>query len=229
MPDPPREPITRLVRRLRRRSARDAGAGPWLRIGVKAAVLGGLLALYDPLNRGPARWSPEIPLDEHIPLVKQMVVPYVSVLALGPLTLLFLLVTSVRLARSMIISGILLLVAAYPFYVFAQTHMTRPEVTGDDVFAGLLRAVYGGDDAYNCFPSLHTGFSVIIAVHWLRYDRRAGGPVALWCALIIASTLLVRQHYIADMLAGLAVAALACWTALRVVGPPQLSERASSP
>ncbi|WP_242903026.1 phosphatase PAP2 family protein [Actinomadura terrae] len=223
MPDPPREPSKR-----RTRWAEAAAASPWPRIGIKAVVLGGLLALYRPLNRGPARWSPKIPLDEHIPLVKQMVVPYVSVLALGPLTLVFLLVTSVRLARSMLVSGILLLIVAYGFYVFAQTHVARPEVTGDDVFAGLLRAVYGGDGAYNCFPSLHTGFSVIIAVHWLRYDRRAGAFVAVWCALIIASTLLVHQHYIADMLAGLAVAALACWTALRIAGPPQVSGRASS-
>jgi membrane-associated phospholipid phosphatase len=191
------------------------------------ALLGGLFTLYGPLNEGPARWSPKTPLDERIPLVEEMVIPYVSALALGPLTLLLFLLTSARTARSALIAGIVLLAVAYPCYLFAQTHVARPEVTGDDVFSGLLRTVYGNDDAYNCFPSLHTGFSVIIAVHWLRYDRRIGRCVAAWCALIIASTLLVHQHYIADMLAGFAVAALACWVGARATAQEADSASAS--
>ncbi|SEG34092.1 PAP2 superfamily protein [Thermomonospora echinospora] len=180
------------------------------------ALLGGLFALYGPLNEGPARWSLKTPLDAHIPLVEEMVIPYVSALALGPLTLLLFLLTSTRTAQSALIASIVLMVVAYLFYVFAQTHVARPEVTGDDLFSRLLRMVYGNDNAYNCFPSLHTGFSVIIAVHWLRHDRRIGGYVAAWCALIIASTLFVHQHYIADMLAGLATASFACWAAARL-------------
>ncbi|REE98197.1 phosphatase PAP2 family protein [Thermomonospora umbrina] len=183
------------------------------------AVLAGLFTLYGPLNEGPARWSPKTPLDERIPLVEELVIPYVSALALGPLTLLLFLFTAVRLAQSALLAGVLLLVVAYLFYVFAQTHVARPEVTGDDVFAATLRMVYGNDDAYNCFPSLHTGFALIIAVHWLRYHRRLGVYVAAWCALIMASTLFVHQHYIADMLAGLTVASLACLVSARIVRP----------
>jgi len=175
-----------------------------------------LFAFYHPLNEGPARWSPKTPLDDHIPLIKELVVPYVSALALGPASLLLFLVTSARVARSSLVASVLLLVIAYLFYVFAQTHVPRPEVPGDDVFSRLLRLVYGNDNAYNCFPSLHTGFSVIMAVHWLRYDRRIGRWVAAWCALIMVSTLFVHQHYIADMLAGLAAASFACWAAARL-------------
>ncbi|WP_067454498.1 phosphatase PAP2 family protein [Actinomadura macra] len=202
-----------------------------LTTAVLIAVFGGLLALYRPLNDGPARWSPRTPLDEHIPLVVEMVIPYISVLALGPFTLVFFLLTSARLARSALVAGIVLLIVAYPFYIFAQTHVARPEVTGEDVFSKLLRLVYGGDNAYNCFPSLHTGFSVILAVYWLRHRRRAGRYVAAWCVLIVASTLFVHQHYIPDMAAGLAAGSVACWVGLRFMGrpPAQVSERPSSP
>ncbi|QXJ23747.1 phosphatase PAP2 family protein [Actinomadura graeca] len=194
------------------------------------AVFAGLLALYIPLNHGPARWSPKTPLDDHIPLIKEMVVPYVTVLALGPFTLVFLVLTSVRLARAALVAGIVLLLVAYPFYAFAQTHVPRPEVSGDDVFSTLLRLVYGGDNAYNCFPSLHAGFSTIIAVYWLLSRRRAGRYVAAWCALIIASTLFVHQHYVPDMVAGVTAGLFAGWVGLRIVRPPgQASERASSP
>ena len=87
------------------------------------------------------------------------------------------------------------------------------------------------DDRWAADASLHTGFSTIIAVHWLLYSRRAGTYVAGWCVLIIASTLLIHQHFIPDMVAGLTVSLGACWTALRIVGrpPTQVSERASSP
>ncbi|MFC6885020.1 MULTISPECIES: phosphatase PAP2 family protein [Actinomadura] len=189
-----------------------------------AAVLGGLFLLYGPLNQGPAAWNVRTPLDEHVPLVTPMVVPYVSALALGPLTLLYFAATRVRLAQSALLAGIALLAVAYLFYFFAQTRMDRPEVTGGDPFSALLRTVYGSDDAYNCFPSLHTGFSVVIGVHWLWSGHRAGPYVAGWCCLIIASTLLVHQHYLADMLAGLAVAGAACLLARRTVAARHTGE-----
>ncbi|HEX2314216.1 MAG TPA: phosphatase PAP2 family protein [Thermomonospora sp.] len=190
----------------------------WAPTVVLLVALGGLFALYGPLNRGPARWSARTPLDERIPLVEEMVVPYVSALALGPLTLVLFLVTAPRLARSALVAGVVLLLVAYLFYVFAQTRMERPPVTGDDVFSATLRLVYGTDGAYNCFPSLHTGFSLIMAVHWVRYHRRVGVWVAGWCVLIMVSTLLVRQHYLADLVAGLVVAGLACGVGARVTG-----------
>jgi membrane-associated phospholipid phosphatase len=182
---------------------------------VLTVVLVGLFLLYPVLNHGPARWSPRLPLDEHIPLWEPMVVPYVSALLLGPATLVYFAVARPRLARSALLAGIMLLVTAFLFYVFAQTQMERPEVTGDDPFSALLRLVYGNDNAYNCFPSLHTGFSVVIGVHWLWSGHRAAPYVAGWCVLIMASTLLVHQHYIADMLAGLVVAGTACLLARR--------------
>ncbi|MFB4314779.1 phosphatase PAP2 family protein [Actinomadura sp. 21ATH] len=182
---------------------------------VLTAVLAALFSLYPVLNHGPARWSPRMPLDAHIPLWEPMVVPYVSALLLGPATLVYFAVKRPRLAHSALLAGIMLLVTAFLFYVFAQTRMERPEITGDDPFSALLRLVYGSDQAYNCFPSLHTGFSVVIGLHWLWSGHRAGRYAAAWCVLIMASTLLVHQHYIADLLAGLAVAGAACLAARR--------------
>ncbi|GAA4227612.1 phosphatase PAP2 family protein [Actinomadura meridiana] len=194
---------------------RQSGRDITLMLGLAAAV-GALYLLYHPLNQGPARIDLKTPPDEHIPLVTPFVVPYVSVLLLGPLTLTTLLVVDARLAKSALIAVVLTLVIAYVFYCFAQTHVPRPVVTGGDVFSRALRGVYGNDEPYNCFPSLHNALSVIIAVHWLRLTPRFGRYVAVWCGLIMASTLLVHQHYVADLAGGAAVAVVSCGVGLRL-------------
>jgi membrane-associated phospholipid phosphatase len=81
----------------------------------------------------------------------------------------------------------------------------------------MIRDVYAGDNPYNCFPSLHTSISTILAVYWLRVNRRLGILVAVWVALIVASTVLIKQHYLADLVAGLALAFAAVWAVGKVL------------
>ncbi len=44
---------------------------------------------------------------------------------------------------------------------------------------------------------------------WWRVDRRAGWIAAIWATLIVLSTVFVKQHYVPDLVAGLAVAGAA--------------------
>jgi membrane-associated phospholipid phosphatase len=53
---------------------------------------------------------------------------------------------------------------------------------------------------------------------WLRLHRRAGIVVALWCSLIIASTVLIHQHYLADVAGGIVVGWLAVAISSRIIG-----------
>jgi membrane-associated phospholipid phosphatase len=185
-----------------------------------AAVLAGLFAFYGPLNQGPERWVLKTPLDARIPLVKPFVIPYLSIFAVAAVTLPVFVLRSVRIARSTLLAGILTLAVAYLFYAFAQTYVVRPVVAGDDVFSRLLRVVYGNDNAYNCFPSLHTGFSVVMGLHWLWFSPRTGRYIAAWCGLIVLSTVFVHQHYVADMAGGIVVAGTACLVSRRLAGRP---------
>ncbi|MGH3393023.1 MAG: phosphatase PAP2 family protein [Actinomadura sp.] len=182
-----------------------------------AAVLAGLFTLYGPLNQGPERWVLRTPLDERIPLVKPLVVPYLSIFVVAAVTVAAFLWRSVRLAQSLLLAGVLTLIVAYLAYAFAQTYVARPVVTGDDVFSVLLRYVYGNDNAYNCFPSLHTAFSVVMGVHWLWFAPRTGRYDAAWCGLIVVSTVFVHQHYLADVAGGVTLAVAACLIARRLV------------
>jgi membrane-associated phospholipid phosphatase len=58
---------------------------------------------------------------------------------------------------------------------------------------------------YGNFPSMHVGLSVPVVVA----NYLVGGPIAgtislLWAALIALSTLFTKQHYLLDVLAGIA-------------------------
>ena len=98
------------------------------------------------------------------------------------------------------------MLVSYAVYFFLQTEVIRPAVAGTDLLSRMIRDVYAGDNPYNDFPSLHTSLSTIIAIHWWRTDRRLGIIAAAWTALIVASTVFVKQHYVADVASGLLLA-----------------------
>jgi membrane-associated phospholipid phosphatase len=91
--------------------------------------------------------------------------------------------------------------------------VARPEVIGESLLSRLLRGVYRADNPYNAFPSLHTGFAVVFGWHWWWLNRRAGVVAACWAGAIVASTVLVHQHYLADVAGGFVVATAASFTA----------------
>ena len=182
-----------------------------------AGVVIGTNLIYGALNHGPNRIFLRTPLDDAIPVVPVFAVPYVSLIPLVGVSLVVMLVLRVRIYRSAAFAMITAWFVSYAFYLVLQSYVDRPMIIGTDIFSSMVRTIYSADAPYNDFPSLHTSLSVIVAIHWLRIDRRIGIPVALWTSLIVASTLLIHQHYVADVALGLVVAAGASWLAPRVL------------
>ncbi|MEV3937129.1 phosphatase PAP2 family protein [Glycomyces sp. NPDC049804] len=185
---------------------------------VLVAALAGLSACYGPLNHGPEDMVLRTPIDERIPLVPAFVIPYLSVFALAAVTFLVFALRAADLLLSTLLAAVILLLIAYTVYFTAQTHVARPDELGTGLLWDGLRLVYGNDEPYNAFPSLHTGFSTVFAIHWLRYGGRAGMLFTAWCALIVVSTVFVHQHYLADLAGGIAAASLASFIAWRCRG-----------
>jgi membrane-associated phospholipid phosphatase len=178
------------------------------------AILGTNL-IYDGLNHGPNRIFLETPLDRALPVVPIFAVPYVSLIPYIGVSLIAFLFFRVRVYRSAAITMIVVWFISYAFYFFLQSYIARPEIIGTDPFSQMVRTIYGSDQPYNDFPSLHTSLSTIIAIHWWRVDRRIGIPAAVWTALIVASTVLIKQHYFADLVGGLVLASVTSWLVLR--------------
>lgn len=203
------------------------------RTAVVTLVLGAtaiaLSLFYDALNHGPSVLFLRTPLDDAIPVVGPFVIPYVSLRPFIYLSAVLFLLFRVRIYRSAAVSMIVVLLVSYAFYAFLQTYIDRPAILGDDLFSRMIRDVYAGDQPYNDFPSLHASLSTIFAIHWLRVDRRLGVPIAIWAALIVLSTVFVKQHYVPDVVAGVVLAAIASWWSLRSLAErPSLGSSASA-
>jgi membrane-associated phospholipid phosphatase len=126
------------------------------------------------------------------------------------------LMAALLLANVLCYAGFVLLPSAYP----------RPELS---VLAGTrwyepFRSMWGSDKPGNTFPSLHVAITFVLALR-LRL-RRAGALWLGWALLVCASTLTVKQHYLADVVGGIAVALAAHALAFRP--PPARTPEAVS-
>jgi len=167
--------------------------------------------IYALLNHGPAVLNLHTPLDSAIPVVPIFVIPYNSLKPYIYATLILFLLLRTKFFQSACLAMITVWFISYGFYYFLQSEVIRPVLTGTDIFSKAVMNVYAGDNPFNDFPSLHTSLSTILAIHWVKLNKPLGIALSLWTGLIVISTLLVKQHYIADMLFGLALAFGAAW------------------
>jgi len=179
------------------------GAAACVALGVAdyVASLG-----YDYLNHGPYRLFLRSPIDQALPVVPLFVVPYDSLQPFIYGSLVVFLLVRARIFQSAVLSMIVTFLVSYVFFAFLQTYVDRPVLAGTDVFTRMVRDVYAGDHPFNDFPSLHVSTSTIIAIHWWRFGRRWTVPLIIWAGLIAASTVMIRQHYVADIAGGLVLA-----------------------
>ena len=159
--------------------------------------------IYEILNHGPNVIFMKSYFDSLIPVIPIFIIPYDSIQYFIYASLLLLLIFRIRFFKSLAFSMILVWFVSYTFYFFAQSFVLRPHLTGNGYFVNMIRAVYASDHPYNDFPSLHTSLSTLVAFHWIKVNKKIGIPVAIWAALIVASTLFVKQHYLADVVIGL--------------------------
>jgi hypothetical protein len=159
----------------------------------------------------PAREIAESFFDRVIPFSDQAVWPYLSIYLLMPVGP-FLMANRRQIFRYA--AGIVIIsFLADTFFLFWPTVCPRPGVAGTNT---IYRALVLLDNPFHAFPSLHAGFAVYSAccaelvlrelgVHWCL---RAG--VWLWALLILLATMATKQHVLADIAAGSALAFRAC-------------------
>ena len=79
----------------------------------------------------------------------------------------------------------------------------------------IVNAVNAGGGPHGAFPSLHVGASMYVCFFDLRFNRLRGMTYLPLVLLICVSTVVVRYHYVIDLLAGACIALLAIWVAQR--------------
>jgi membrane-associated phospholipid phosphatase len=148
-------------------------------------------------------------LDRAIPLI-----PF-STWFYEPLYLGVFVIATIGFRRSMFHRAVIcivanMLVGAVGHY-FVRAEYPRPVLHAPypDLSTAFLAFVYQIDPPGNVFPSLHVAHAFVLAF-LLDLDRPRWGKVTLVMAGLLAlSTLTTKQHFIADVVAGLAMALLA--------------------
>jgi membrane-associated phospholipid phosphatase len=93
------------------------------------------------------------------------------------------------------------------FLAFPVRMEVRPEiwqVTGSSVSAAVTRFYYYIDAPYNLFPSLHVTYPALATLVTWRNHRRMRWAFMVMSIVVAFSVVLVKQHYIADVVAGFA-------------------------
>lgn len=140
--------------------------------------------------------------DAKIPLLPLFVVPYILFFPYGVGTLLALIGTP-YLNPFLLAMGIAGWMAGAIWY-FAPASMLRPKIIKNDVLSGLIALIYRLDAQANTFPSAHVFYALICTYFLsLAFPEFVIIFVAI-AALIVLSTLFVRQHHLADVAGGAA-------------------------
>ena len=96
------------------------------------------------------------------------------------------------------------MISCYVVYYIYPTYVPRPIITESDFFSSLVLNLYENDKPYNCFPSIHVLNSALIALYTYESEKvnKFTKTICVIVAVsIIISTMFVKQHYFADVVA----------------------------
>ncbi len=170
-----------------------------------------LLALIIPgyhvivaINRGRTVFMPELALDRAIPVQPLWMLAYGSVWIFAFLPVFV--VRQPELTRRAMLAALTVIGVAYVAFLVYPTVLPRSDTVGEGFFATSLEVNYSLDPPYNCFPSLHVAWAFVAALTCYRVHRGVGLVALVWAATIGVSTLYTKQHYVVDVIAGIAIA-----------------------
>jgi membrane-associated phospholipid phosphatase len=145
-----------------------------------------------------------LPLDARIPLLPQWVWVYMATYFL-PMAAAFAIIDDHRFNRALLAIG-LASVTAYVVFLFLPVSFERPPLLHDSYAARVLARQYRYDFPHggNQLPSLHVANACIVyaAAKGQRLGVWGDRALLLFVVAIAASTLLVKQHLVVDVLAG---------------------------
>lgn len=151
-------------------------------------------------------------IDDKIPFIKYMIIPYVYWYAYIVLfVVIFAFKDKNAYFKLILMMFVGMTISFLVFLFFPNGQQLRPMIGNDDIFLRIIRGIYATDNPTNSAPSMHTIDA--IAVHFaivnselfkgrkLLFRLSFGSMIA-----IIMSTVMIKQHSIIDVIMGIIVA-----------------------
>jgi membrane-associated phospholipid phosphatase len=104
------------------------------------------------------------------------------------------------------------IILSFVIFLFYPTVYPRPLLPADPLWGETFLFLHFLDQPTNCFPSLHVSMTLIAAASMRPLSRGWRSLGWIWALAICLSTLTTKQHYVWDVLGGVAIA----WVAFAV-------------
>jgi len=158
-------------------------------------------SLYIPLNKRKSKYYWKIKFDNHIPLIPIFSIPYIGYYPYIIMTIILL--WNSKYINIFFITYIFISVLASIFWFFIPNGVKRPKINNNDIFSKITRYIHKFDGDTNGFPSAHIYATLICSYFLLILFPEYSLIIWTINLLICASTILIKQHYILDILGGI--------------------------
>jgi|GEM_PF-778887 hypothetical protein len=161
-------------------------------------------------------FDPSIGVDHLIPFVPAFVLGYLLVYA--GVIMLYFTIDTVEDCHRGAVAFFATTTVAYIFFLILPVRMDiRLDLSGQTgIFVAINRFYHSIDPPYNCLPSIHIAYPTLYALITWRNHKVMRWVFAAMTAIVSVSVLLVRQHYLADIAAGIATAGLCFWLTVKL-------------
>lgn len=166
-----------------------------------------------------------LPFEHRIPFVPFFITGYTSVYL--ALALLYFLIDDFNVFRSGMKLFFLMSTVHFVIFLLVPVKMDRPDISSaDGIMTAITYYYYLIDAPVNCFPSLHVAYPFTGSLVLWNYKRKWACFFVFMTAFIAISVILVKQHYIMDVVGAIAVTSI-CAAFLRMTYRAGLSEHRS--
>jgi membrane-associated phospholipid phosphatase len=198
-----------------RRPAEPVELRPWTLVGPAMWVVWGTCyfgaaKITDPPN---ARTFDDAILQK-LPLLPSFTAIYLGVHVFSMIP--YCVLPEPRILRRYLLGNMLIVLLSAIAWVTLPVRLDRPPFEpGNDFGSWLLTGVYRFDPTTNCFPSAHCAIAVYSAIAFRHASRRLFAWGIFSAIAICVSTVMTKQHYVADVAGGAVLAALASYAMRR--------------
>lgn len=152
-------------------------------------------------------------IDSKIPFVPQFIYAYISwYLMLFIVPYIFFKYNPKSFNNYYVITFICITIVAFIYFLYPTT-MNRADIVPSNISELLVNIIYKIDTpVLNCFPSMHCLISFIfiyITLSETTLNNKVKFIIVIWAALVILSTLFVKQHVVVDMVSAFIISFVA--------------------